>query len=695
MKIRFTERQIQNLINENIESQNIAQQYLNNPNNEVLWRCFNSEHENSIFEHGYTSEYFGDGEGSLYGEGVYAFFKPYGAAKRVGTGGVGDKIMKCALIGGFKDFIILKKDLAEKYYGSSDIRVQLKYFFGEKNVNVIYQKCLEVSNIYGCHIVSNGWTGPVAREVFGTKYGAFKNLVLSSKVKGIVYNGKNDPNAVVIFNPRTVIPIAVTKEKTLQGENATDFTTWTYRLGKDLVKKINKFKDYYSIGEHLIKLGEIKSYLKQPPQYNLLRVVLNNGKTSFYNVQTETLISKVGFDEIFYPEEINGHIAIAFNLTLPKGKIMLYIVKSENDYYICKRSGLKFNAIMTIARYDKEFSKGTLNEGFEGIPRDSERVFRDITGLSCKLESVFHRTKDMTSCKSIGEYGFSPQYSTTEVYGHGIYTTTSVESCNRALQDYGRYMIHGYLKEGFKNFIIFNEELARKYYGDKYRVSDQIKLLIRPEHYDYMIQKYHSLIEYPQDDLLVSIYKDIGKTNIRGVVVRYHSGSILAPVICDWKSVIPYEYSEDNGATWKQLLTRQSYEHINSHKDGLFAIQQLIADGVVVDTFSKNGYYDWSKISSHPQFINGYLRVQLTNGNISFYSAEDDDLISYRGFVNAVGWDKDKKGLLKLDCTCDIDGREYPFRVYKLPNGSYVLCYLDKNDRKYKKVTSLKNYDKE
>ena len=48
MKIRFTERQIQKLINENIDSQNISQQYLNNSNNEVLWRCFNSEHENSI-----------------------------------------------------------------------------------------------------------------------------------------------------------------------------------------------------------------------------------------------------------------------------------------------------------------------------------------------------------------------------------------------------------------------------------------------------------------------------------------------------------------------------------------------------------------------------------------------------------------------------------------------------------------------
>jgi hypothetical protein len=181
---------------------------------------------------------------------------------------------------------------------------------------------------------------------------------------------------------------------------------------------------------------------------------------------------------------------------------------------------------------------------------------------------------------------------------------------------------------------------------------------------------------------------DIGKTNIRGVVVQYWNSGMLAPVICDWKAVIPYGYSTDDGNHWNVLLNRESHDSINKHKDALFAIQKLIADGVVKDTFK----YRWSDIKSHPQYINGYLRVELTNGNFSFYSSEDEDLISYIGFPNAIGWNEDKKGRLKLDCTCFGENNvEIPVRIYKI-NGDYWICIQNEKGQYAPRLT-LEDYD--
>ncbi len=710
MKFRFTEKQIKQILRENIDSNDntnssfkLAQQLINNPNNEVLWRCFASQYEDSIFEHGYTSEYHGVGEGDEYGKGVYAFFRPYGCEKRVDTGGVGDKIMKCVLIGGFKDFIILKKSLAVKYYGTPDLKVQLKYFFGEENVDMIYQECERVARLKGCEIISDGWTGPVGRFVFGTKKGKFKDLVLASKAKGIVYNGGNDPNACLVFDPRSVIPLAVTTEKELPSRNAPDFKNWTYRLSTNLLEKIDKFKDFHSVGEHLIKTGLIKDYLRQPPKYNLLRVELNNGNTSFYNIETKQLISKVGFEDVSYPQEISGVIAIPFTLTNEKGIAkMLYVVVDGNNYYVCDLRGCRFNGIITIQKYDammaNKMSNKVLNESYNfdsESNRENERKFREITGLTCKLESVYHRTSDIDSCKGIGKYGFSPQYSSTEYFGHGVYTALSVEACNKCLGGFGRYMIHGYLKDGYKNFLIFDERIAKQYYGADYKVSDQFKLLIRKQHYKYMLDKYGNMITNPPSTILKFIYDDIGRTNIRGVVVPYHSSGIYIPVICDWKAVIPYSYSEDDGRTWTQLLNAESYEHISNFKDALYAIQKLIVDGVVVDNYKKNGRYDWKSLESHPQFINGYLRVELTNGNVSFYSSKDEKLISYRGFdPQYTGSWSIKNGRPYLDCVVDENGRKAIFRVYRASDkGGYALCVRNNETGKYQVFTSLDLYD--
>ena len=127
-----------------MENVNLASSLLSDNNNVTLWRVFHSESEDSIFKNGFTSEYFGDGEGSFHGVGLYSFYKPYGAEKRCGGRLIGDKIMKCVLLNGFTDFLILDKPIAMKYYNSDDIRTQLNYLYSDKKlsnaISEVYRK---------------------------------------------------------------------------------------------------------------------------------------------------------------------------------------------------------------------------------------------------------------------------------------------------------------------------------------------------------------------------------------------------------------------------------------------------------------------------------------------------------------------------------------------------------------------------
>ncbi|MDY5853681.1 MAG: hypothetical protein SPK28_05590, partial [Bacilli bacterium] len=187
MKIRFTESQLRHIIKEsgnglnpiaNNDSNTVAEQLMNDPNNEICWRCFFSATENSIFENGFSSDYFGDGEGSMYGNGVYAFYKPYGAQKRVRST-VGDKIMKCVVLGGFKDFLIFDSEIAMKYYKTDDIMFQLQYFFSDNKsdeyIEQMYQYCRWAAGLESGSVMmsknSKQRSAPMARKVFSTKPG--------------------------------------------------------------------------------------------------------------------------------------------------------------------------------------------------------------------------------------------------------------------------------------------------------------------------------------------------------------------------------------------------------------------------------------------------------------------------------------------------------------------------------------------
>ena len=717
MKIRLTEKQLKYLINESERSnkaKELADNLLNNPNNEPIWKVIHSDNTKSIFTNGYTSEYRGQGEGSYHGEGTYVFVKPQGAAKRCGTGGVGDLITKGVLVGGFKGFIILISELAEKYYGTSDLRYQLKLFYGEDMVDEIYQECVKVARENNCAIMSsfkNGrFNGPISAAVLSTNAGGrrfkpakYRDLTLKSNVRGIVYNGGNDPYAAVIFDARSVIPLAITHNRELNKRTG-DFDNWEYLVSDEMLDSYKKFKDYFPDAQRLLTQGKIKDYLEQPPRYGLMRVTLKNGKTSFFDTENKIMVSEVGFDEIYMPEEDDGFITITVAINTKKGKRNLYIVKNDNEYILCKRDGFNFTPIMRMSQYDKQYmSKNNLTESIvvEHTPeeKDSKKDFKNITGFDGDAEVIYHRTNDLKSTEGIGEYGFSYEYTgkNGEYFGHGLYTTPYLDVCNNVLRDFGSYMIRSYLKHGFEDFLILEPSLARKYYGNNCSPKEQMKMLMRPNQYDYMVQTYGREILEPSPRILKVIAQDLGRTYIRGIVVPYHSErNGYISVVRNYNDCIPYSYSTDNGKTWNKILTKEKYEWINRAPDGLYSILPYINHGIVKDIYGNgNGGYDWKRVVSKLQFRNGHLRVQLTNGKISFYSAEKQDLISYRGFDDAINFDFDSNGRLKLDCLINFEGEEYPFRVYITKKGNYCLCAKNSQTGRYEMILTMKDYDGE
>jgi hypothetical protein len=715
MKIRLTEKQLKYVINESERSnkaKELANNLLNDPNNEPIWKVIPSDKAQSIFANGYTSEYRGQGEGSYHGEGTYVFIKPDGAEKRRGTGGVGDLITKGVLVGGFKGFIILISELAEKYYGTSDLRYQLKLFYGEDMVDEIYQECVRISRATGCAIMSslkNGrYNGPISAGVLSTSDGGrrfkpakYRDLTLKSNVRGIVYNGGHDPYAAIIFDARSVIPLAITHNREIN-ERTGDFDNWEYMVSEEMLDSYEKFKDYFPDGQRLMSQGLIKDYLQQPPRHGLLRVTLKNNKRTFFDIENKVMVSNVGFDEIYMPEVINNFIAIPVGVKTKNGSVTLYIVKNGNEYILCKKNLNRFSPIMRMSQYDKHvMSKNNLNENTSILNETSdnpgfEGEFRELTGYSGLIEPVYHRTERMDAVNGISEFGFSSEYlgNNGTAFGDGIYATPYISVCNDILRGFGNYMIHSYLKDGFKDFLILDPELARKYYGDKCSPEEQMKELIRPGEYDFMVKKYGSQITNPQQYIMKRISNDLGRTYIRGIVCRYHGCAGYICVVRNYNDCIPYSYSTDNGKTWTKILTKDNYEWINRSPDGLYSILPYINKGYIKDIYKdKNGQYNWKRIISKLQFRHGYLRVILQNGKVSFYSAEDKNLISYRGFDEAYNFEKDSQGRTCLDCLIEFNGKKYPFRVYRDKWGKHVLCIKNPKNNKWTPAITMQDYD--
>lgn len=700
MKILVTEKQLQNILKEEVlqnqQDISVAQSLMNDPNNEIIWRCFGSGTESSIFQNGYTSEYFGDGEGSMYGNGVYFFRRPQGALWRVGTGGVGDKIMKCVVLGGFKDFLIFDSRLAKKYYGSDDFTVQLRHFFRDQR---IIEDMLEKAkrqcgrSATNMHVIPHqtftstimgDYTAPIAK-MFSNTHGYFSEQVKKSKIRGIIYSGTNDVWAGVLFNPREIVPIATTSDR---GNNRVvgqtgDLKNWKFLFSEKLLKNIQTHGDTYVIGERLKSFGIINSYEKGSSTENgCLKVMLKNGRPSLFDLKLQEiyvtdqihpqpqelekcLVSKHGFDSVHGWVKVNDYDL--YEVVQSKRHVYLLKLPTNNKYYyVDVKNASEPYPLCSMDYYDRtgmvedETSSTILNEEYDA---QTNKFY------------IYHRTDAASKAESIMKLGFSREYlgNNGTSYGDGIYAATTTDDSNMHLRSYGSYMIKGELRGGLKGFIILhNPELAKKIYGTS-DIEAQFNLLIPNDVKPLLKQKYGEHFEGLNDKYLLHKNNDIAKTNIRGVVCKGLCPNMI--VVSNFKDVIPIEYSTDNGKTWRGR-DDNNIERVSNTSDADFDLRRLIANGVVLPCPRGSIY----------SYMNGYARVILSNRNISYFSKETMTLISKRGF--------DKVSAPQVNgeyfCEVEVNGKRY-IVGYDVSVKKYYLAQRKKIIKKIASVEQLEN----
>ena len=84
-------------------------------------------------------------------------------------------------------------------------------------------------------------------------------------------------------------------------------------------------------------------------------------------------------------------------------------------------------------------------------------------GVSDKVYHVAHK-KDI---ESLFEYGFDREYTNSNAgnaYGPGVYSTYSLRSSQKNMTHglYGGVILELVIKDGFNNFLIFDEDIAKK-----------------------------------------------------------------------------------------------------------------------------------------------------------------------------------------------------------------------------------------
>ena len=261
---------------------------------------------------------------------------------------------------------------------------------------------------------------------------------------------------------------------------------------------------------------------------------------------------------------------------------------------------------------------------------------------------LYHRPSNGEGVlKSLFKYGFSREYTSTNggnMYGPGVYTVYSLKSSQVSATGYGKIIMKVYLLGGYQDFLIFNSDIAKRVYGERWHITQQIKDLL-PEHLaNKILTRTHlhmdGLSSRSAYQVAVALGKDINKTNIRGFVFTGgHDGDVC--FIRDFSAVIPVEYSEDNGRNWKQGITQELIKRAGYTVDTTFKFKNKEVDGEQM----------FDDVSDRA--INGFVMVHKNN-KVNFINIKTDKLISNTWFDIASNFDED--GFAEVSLNGEIMG---------------------------------------
>ena len=257
-----------------------------------------------------------------------------------------------------------------------------------------------------------------------------------------------------------------------------------------------------------------------------------------------------------------------------------------------------------IERLLESFVKeGTYDKDFD-IPSEEEINSGGMTTI--------YRCAHASQIKNIFKNGYSRAFCASNDgswYGDGVYCNVklsqaiigckTLDPSREEGRKYGSTIISNKLIGGFKRFLIFDEEIARKIYGARWKIEDQVKQLFNQSDAErvwkdmlYIMsisssakQLYHGRTAQLLQDMFHNRrgrisrfeYDKIFKANnIRGAIYTGGNDGLCA-VVYDFSAVIPFAITTDYAKTWKKLFNMEEFEHrmatkidVNQRFDGKY-----------------------------------------------------------------------------------------------------------------------------
>jgi len=191
--------------------------------------------------------------------------------------------------------------------------------------------------------------------------------------------------------------------------------------------------------------------------------------------------------------------------------------------------------------------------------------------------TVVHRTED-ANLSLIGRDGF--RSGGGNAWGDGIYTcydlisTTKKNPYNDGHERVGTYgptIIENEVLS-LKDFIIFDYDVAKQYYGKDYSIKTQIKNIVPNEVYESnlsRIEEAHNICLAHRDLPLKNLYttdavriiylRNEIMDHVRGIVFTgAFDGKVL---LCyDRENLVPINYSNNDGKTWNKIKDKGAYK---------------------------------------------------------------------------------------------------------------------------------------
>ena len=195
---------------------------------------------------------------------------------------------------------------------------------------------------------------------------------------------------------------------------------------------------------------------------------------------------------------------------------------------------------------------------------------------------TLYRVAFKSQLESLFKYGYNRAFTNTRGgnrYGPGVYCTFRLSDTIHNVKtkpEYGDCIVKMRLLDGFKDFLIFDEKIAKEVYGENWEIEKQLKVLGVSEkkinQIKFELNKvdgnlYHGRTApsaYAVWDILrKNIYQ---KYNIRGLIYKGNrDGFCVLPY--NFSSVIPLSVSFNQGKTFERKLNDDLVTYLNKHAD--------------------------------------------------------------------------------------------------------------------------------